>query len=140
MTRCRSRIVSTCPMQTQTNAAIMTQILYYARCHHTLYHFIYLRYFIKFTTSPIGVTRYIYRNMVYTYEPQIYAHNEYVIGISVFTHTHTHTHTHTYIYIYINRWAVFLYVSCRGFRVLKYPVRLCLKRGFVYRRLQNEKF
>ena len=66
MTRCRSRIVSTCPMQTQTSAVVMTQILCYTRCHHTLHHFIYLRYFIKLTTSPICVTRYIYRNMIYT--------------------------------------------------------------------------
>jgi len=69
MTRCTSRIVSTSPMQTQTNAVVTTQILYCARCHHTLYHFIYRRCFINFTTSSICVTRYIYRNMVYTYEP-----------------------------------------------------------------------
>jgi len=75
MTHCRSRIVSTCPMQTQTNAVVMTKILYCARCHHTLYHFIYLRYFINFTISPICVTRYIYRNMVYVCELQIYVHN-----------------------------------------------------------------
>ena len=51
---------------------------------YTIFDIFTATYFINFPTSLICVTRYVCRNMVYTYKPEIYAHIEYIIDISVF--------------------------------------------------------